>query len=165
MADLIFINYRRGTSARITTALHNRLRRHFGPQRVFMDVNSIGPGDDYINKLLEKVAECAAFIAVIGPGWSDLKDDAGRRRLDNPHDPVRVEMEAALRRDIHVYPVRVDGAQVPPAERLPDPLKPLVRHQAFEIRPDRFDTDAGELPRRLGATRHSTKREDAKPFA
>ena len=152
MADLIFINYRRGISAGITTALHNRLRWHFGP-RVFMDVTSIGPGDVYANKLLEKVAECAAFIAVIGPGWSDHKDDAGRRRLDDPQDPVRLEIEAALKRDsrdIRIYPVRVDGAQIPSEERLPDPLKRLVKHHAFEIRNDRFKADAGELATEIG---------------
>jgi len=114
-----------------------------------MDVDGIEPGVDFVKTLDDQVARCVAFLAVIGPGWTDLKNAEGQRRLDQPNDNVRVEIESALKRDIRVIPVLVDGARMPTAEELPDSLKPLSRRNAVTLSHHRFGTEVDELARAL----------------
>ena len=95
-----------------------------------MDIDGIEPGVDFVKALDEQVAQASAFIAVIGPGWTELKNAEGQRRLDQPNDHVRIEIESALKRDIRVIPVLVDGARMPTENELPDSLKPLSRRNA-----------------------------------
>jgi hypothetical protein len=141
----IFINYRRNTSSAAAGRLADRLMEHFDPNQVFMDVDAIEPGVDFVKALNDQVAQASAFIAVITPGWADVRNTAGKRRLDDPHDYVRVEIEAALKRDIRVLPVLIDGAQMVTPDDLPDSLKPLARRQAFEIAHHRFGADVDRL--------------------
>src|SRR6516225_12469926 len=111
MEGRIFINYRREMSADAAGRLSDRLIQYFDHDRVFMDIDSIEPGVDFVKTLDDQVAQCSAFIAVIGPGWTNLKNAAGQRRLDQPNDHVRIEIESALKRDnVRVIPVLVDGA-------------------------------------------------------
>ena len=91
----------------------------------------------------------SAFIAVIGPGWTDLKNAEGQRRLDQPNDHVRIEIELALKRDIRVIPVLVDGASMPTEKELPDSLKPLSRRNAVTLSHHRFGPEVDELARAL----------------
>ena len=74
-----------------------------------MDIDGIEPGVDFVKALDEQVAQASAFIAVIGPGWTDLKNAEGQRRLDQPNDHVRIEIESALKRDIRVIPGKTSG--------------------------------------------------------
>jgi hypothetical protein len=97
MAGKIFINYRR-TAGR----LHDRLTQTFGRKNLFMDVDHIPAGVDFVDYLPSQVAACDVFLAVIGPNWLDAKDDDGRRRFDSPHDFVTIEIAAALARNIRV---------------------------------------------------------------
>lgn len=149
MAGRIFINYRRENNAAAAGRLFDRLTQHFDRDHLFMDVDAIEPGVDFVRTLDEQVAQCSAFIAVIGRDWADLKNAAGKRRLEDPHDYVRVEIEAALRREIRCVPVLVDGARMPLAEELPDSLKPLTRRNAIEVAHHRFASDVDELARVL----------------
>jgi hypothetical protein len=122
-------------SMAITTAagrLHDRLAQTFGRNNLFMEVDHIPAGVDFVEYLHGQVAACDVFLAVIGPNWLDAKDDSGRRRFDNPDDFVTIEIAAALARNIRVIPVLVDGARTPKADRLPDSIKPLVRRNAVE---------------------------------
>jgi uncharacterized membrane protein YhaH (DUF805 family) len=146
----IFISYRRGLNAAAAGRLYDHLREHFGHDAVFMDVDGIEPGADFVATLEQQVSQCAAFLTVIGPGWADVRDSAGRRRLDDPRDYVRVEIEAALRRDIRVVPVLVDEAPMPSSDELPGTLAPLARRQAVEIAHPRFVADVDQLARSLG---------------
>jgi uncharacterized membrane protein YhaH (DUF805 family) len=141
----IFINYRRSTTAAAAGRLHDRLEQHFARRDLFMDVDAIEPGLDFVKILNDRVNSCRAFIAVIGTGWAEALDPAGGRRLDNPDDYVRVEIEAALKRDIRVIPVLVDGAQMPTAMELPPSLRPLVHRQAIELSHARFALDVDLL--------------------
>jgi len=145
MADKIFINYRREDSIGTAGRLHDRLAQAFGQQNLFMDVDSIPAGVDYVADLNNQVAACRVFLAVIGPNWLDAKDENGRRRLDNPDDFVTIEIAGALTRDIRVIPVLVDDARMPTADKLPDPIKPLVRRNAVELRNAQFGRDAETL--------------------
>lgn len=146
MKGRIFINYRREISAAAAGRLSGRLAPHFDHDRLFMDIDSIEPGVDFVKILDEQVARCSAFIAIIGPGWADLKNAEGHRRLDQPNDYVRIEIESALKRDrIRVIPVLVDGAPMPTAEQLPDSLKPLSRRNAVTLSHQRFNAEVDEL--------------------
>jgi hypothetical protein len=95
-------------------------------------------GADFVKVIENTVAKCDVLIAVIGKDWLALKDEYGERRLDNPEDFVRVEIGAALRREICVIPVLVDDAKMPRSRDLPDELKPLIRRNALRITGDQF---------------------------
>ena len=149
MAGRIFINYRRDDSIGTAGRLRDRLAQEFGSKSVFMDVDNIPAGVDFASYLDCQVAACNLFLAVIGPDWLGAKDATGRRRLDDPADYVRVEIAAALARDITVVPILVDGARMPTAEQLPDSLKPLVRRNAVEMRNTQFGRDADALTKKV----------------
>jgi hypothetical protein len=98
MAAKIFINYRREDSIGTAGRLHDRLAVTFGRKNLFMDVDHIPAGVDFVEYLQRQVAACDVFLAVIGPNWLDAKDDSGRRRFDDPDDFVTIEIAAALAR-------------------------------------------------------------------
>jgi membrane-associated protease RseP (regulator of RpoE activity) len=150
MAGKIFINYRRDDSAGTAGRLHDRLAQTFGRNNLFMDVDHIPAGVDFLEYLHSQVAACDVFLAVIGPNWLNAKDERGRRRFDNPDDYVTIEIAAALARNIRVIPVLVDGARTPKADRLPDSVKPLVRRNAVEVRNTHFGRDAESLASKVG---------------
>ena len=145
MTSKIFINYRRDDSIGTAGRLHDRLAQTFGRKNLFMDVDHIPAGVDFVNHLNSQVSGCDIFLVIIGPHWLNAQDDHGRRRLDNPDDFVVVEIAAALARNICVIPVLVDGAPVPRADELPDAIKPLVRRNAVEVRNTQFGRDAEAL--------------------
>jgi hypothetical protein len=138
----IFINYRRDDSRGLAGRLSDHLRRTFGPDAVFMDVDTMKPGFDFVKQLDVQVAQCDVVLAIIGANWFDAHDDKGQRRLESAHDYVRIELAAALTRDIPVIPVLVDGAIMPSEDALPDDLKSLARRHALELRYTRFNSDA-----------------------
>jgi hypothetical protein len=98
------------------------------------------------------VESCDVLLALIGDRWLTITGPDGRRRLDNPDDYVRLEIEAALARNVRVIPILVDGAQMPRADELPPSLGKLRRRQALELSPNRFDEDTGRLLRVLDRT-------------
>jgi hypothetical protein len=151
----IFISYRRDDTGAMARRLYDALCARFGPASVFIDVETIEVGADFADVIDAKVGFCDGLIAVIGATWSAAVDAEGRRRLDDSADWVRLEIAAALRRGIKVVPVLVDGAPMPSARELPEPL---ARHQAFNLRSARFEEDAGRLGaalERLGAGRNA----------
>ncbi len=159
MADKIFINYRREDSIGTAGRLHDRLADAFGAENIFMDVDDIPVGVDFVADLNSQVAACRVFLVVIGPNWLDAKDEGGARRLDNPDDFVTIEIAAALARDIRVIPVLVDNARMPKADKLPEPIRPLVRRNAIEVRNTQFHRDADTLVARMRETLVPGKRE------
>ncbi|MFZ0426234.1 MAG: toll/interleukin-1 receptor domain-containing protein [Xanthobacteraceae bacterium] len=149
MAGKIFINYRRGDDSGYAGRLYDRLQDKFEPQQIFMDVDSIAPGLDFVRELNDRVAECDVLLAVIGKDWIDARNAAGGRRLDDPDDFVRIEIAAALSRDKRVIPVLVGGAQMPRPEELPEPLRPLARRNAVRLTYERFRADTQGLVKAL----------------
>lgn len=141
----IFINYRRDDSRGLAGRLADRLRTRFGAHAVFMDVDGMKPGLDFVTQLDAQVSQCDAMLAIIGAHWFDARDDKGQRRLEGGHDYVRIEIASALKRDIPVIPVLLDGATLPPEDALPDDLKSLARRHAMELRYTRFNADAQAL--------------------
>ena len=114
---MIFISYRRGEDAGFAGRLFDRLGRTFRRQRLFMDVDSIAPGEDFVSILEARVAECDVLLALIGRGWLTAIDEAGGRRLDNGEDFVRIEIATALTLAQRGIPVLLAGMQAPPMGR------------------------------------------------
>ena len=141
----IFISYRREETAGQAGRLYDRLNGRFGADRVFMDVDSIAFGLDFTQAITEAVSRCEILLALIGREWAAVTDGRGRRRIDDPEDFVRVEIEAALQRDIRVVPVLVEGAELPEAGDLPPGLRPLVRRQALVLSHAGFGAEVSRL--------------------
>jgi len=130
----IFISYRRGETAAYAGWLEDTLSQHFGQQKVFRDVDSIEPGLNFAEVIERAVDSCEVLIAVIGENWLTVVDKNDRPRLQNPHDYVRIEIATALKRNIRVIPLLVQGATMPDADELPEDLAPLAQRNAVEAR-------------------------------
>ena len=141
----IFISYRRDDSAGYAGRLADHLSRHFGRELVFMDVDTISPGQDFTEVLDQNLSACAALIVVIGKSWLICADAHGRPRLNDPQDFVRTEIATALDRGIPVIPALVGGAAMPAQEDLPKALAVLARRQAIELSDTRFQQDCLRL--------------------
>jgi hypothetical protein len=147
MNSKIFISYRRDDSLVSTGRLYDRLKAHFGAESIFMDIDTIEPGLDFVDAIDQAVSSCDLHIAVIGPRWSTASGEKSHHRLDDPEDFVRLEIAAALRRGIRLIPASVEGASMPRASDLPDNLTSLVRRNATELSYARFDADVDRLIR------------------
>jgi hypothetical protein len=148
----VFLSYRREDSAAAAGRLSDRLISELGDGNVFMDVDGVPLGADFVERLQQEVSGCDALLAVIGPRWLDIVDEAGDRRLDDPNDFVRVEIAAALQREIPVIPILLDGTKIPRIDRLPEDLKLLSRRNGLDVRQASFHSDVGRLIRELKAT-------------
>ena len=152
----IFINYRRQDSEGYVGRLYDHLLRHFEAEQVFMDVDSIPMGVDFVTFLDEAVAQCDVLLAVIGPIWAAAANDEGARRLMLEDDFVRIEIEAAIRQGKTVVPVLVGGAKMPRTADLPITLHPITRRNAVELKHAQFAKDVDRLAegvRRLTAVK------------
>jgi hypothetical protein len=145
MASSIFISYRRGAAAGTAGRLYDVFSARFGDEHVFMDVDSIHPGDDFVEILTHTLDRCQAMVVVIDPSWLKATGPAGQRRLDEPGDYVRLEIERALSRSIGVFPALIDNARMPTRDDLPPTISRLAHRQAVEISSTRFKFDAGRL--------------------
>jgi TIR domain len=141
----IFISYRRQESSHLAGRLSDRLADRFGEGQVFIDVDAIEPGVDFAEAISRAVAVCQVLLAIIGPTWLTATDQRGGRRLDDPDDIVRLEIEAALARGVRVIPILVEGAVMPGRDDLPESLVGLARRNALLIRHESFRSDAGRL--------------------
>jgi TIR domain len=146
----VFLNYRRGDSEGQARALFVELTKLLGKDSVFMDVDSIALGRDFRTVLQERLGSCDVMVALIGPDWLDAADSSGNRRLDNPTDFVRQEIASALKRNIPVIPVLVQGARMPGSERLPVDLQDLPYRNGFELGHSTWESDVAEMVKRLG---------------
>jgi hypothetical protein len=145
----VFVSYRRLTAPGEARALVNALVARLGQSAVFMDVDSISLGRDFRRELHKTLEACDLMLVVIDKDWAAAKDESGRVRLEDAGDYVRMEIEAALKRDIAVTPVLVRGARMPAAEELPAEIKDLAYRNAFELSVNRWESDVQELIRRL----------------
>jgi TPR repeat protein len=159
MSGQIFISYRRDDASFPAGRLYDHLSRHFLKNQIFMDVDNLEPGADFLEAIKASVDSCEVLIAVIGKDWLSSTDKDGKRRLDKPDDFVRIEIATALKRGIGVIPVSVERTPIPDFGELPDDLKPLVRHNALEISHKRFD---GDLRRLIDAIERIFQEADAK---
>lgn len=132
----VLISYRRSDSADAAGRIYDSLVEAFGEEVIFKDVDSIPLGVDFKQYLDRKVGESSVFLAIIGDDWLEAVDEQGRRRLDDPDDFVRIEVESALARNIPVIPLLVRGAKMPGQESLPPSLGQLVHKNGIPVRAD-----------------------------
>ncbi len=156
----VFVCYRREAGVEAYSGrLRDALAAEFGDTAIFMDVDSVGPGEDWVKAIELALSECDVVLAVIHPGWVD--DD----RLADQNDVLRYELESALGRDLLVVPVLMDDASPPRQNQLPETLRTLARRQALPLRHSTWHTDLQPLVRairgRIGATRPPSGTEDA----
>src|SRR4051812_3580621 len=128
----LFVSYRRSDAPAHAGRLYDRLAGRFGADSVFHDLDSLEPGADFVDVIEQTLAGCDALIAVIGRDWEGIGESA-RRRVDEPNDWVRIEIATALKRNVRVIPVLVDGATMPSEAMLPEDLRRLARKQAVEL--------------------------------
>lgn len=141
----IFISYRREDTADATGRLVDLLVDRFGSARVFMDVDNIQFGQDFIRRINRAIAVCDVLLAPIGSKWLDAVDENGRLRICKPDDMVFLEIGAALERRILVIPILIDGAAMVGATELPEGLKDLARRHAVSLRHATFAEDAERI--------------------
>jgi|GEM_PF-1060628 len=133
----IFICYRRADSQAISGRIYDRLVAEFDKDNVFKDVNTIQAGSDWRGAVREAVSTCEVILVIIGPNWLKIKDKQGKRRLDDPNDTLRFEVETGLAREgAVVIPVLVHGASIPKADELPLDLRELAFKQSVVIHDD-----------------------------
>jgi hypothetical protein len=153
----VFISYRREDSRWPARQIYEAFKRHLPPEQVFIDIDSIPPGADFVEILEHQVGASEMVLALIGPGWLRNADPkTGRRRLDDPKDFVRIEICAALSRAIPVVPVLLEGAPMPEEDQLPGDMRMLVRRQAEFVEYRTFDADVDRLIKRLGLGKQTT---------
>jgi hypothetical protein len=150
----VFISYRREDAQDAAGRICDRLAREFGQHSVFMDVDNIPFGVDFREHLHTSVMQCDILLAVIGKTWLDSKTADGLRRLDNPDDFVRFEIELALKQPCTlVIPLMLHGTPVPSADKLPGSLKELAYRAAVDIRHTHFQRDLDALVEHLQGMR------------
>lgn len=142
----IFICYRRTDSGGHAGRVYDRLAARFGDDRIYIDIHNIPPGVDFVEHVRQAMQECAAVIVLIGQRWLVGEN---RKRLNQPDDHVRQEIEQALESMAQVYPVLVQDARMPAQADLPEDIRPLARRNAIEIRDASFEADVQPLIKAL----------------
>src|SRR5687768_2533393 len=145
MATNIFISYRKDDSKWNTQFLYDRLSHYFSSRAIFKDFNTIKPGDDYRQVINQALKKCHVLLVIIGKNWVNSKDENGLRRLENPEDLLRIEIETALARNIRVIPILYDNITMPSKALLPESLWPLTLRQSVSISETNFDYDIKHL--------------------
>ena len=132
----ILISYRRQDSADAVGRIYDRLVAEFGREAVFKDVDSIPLGVDFRTYLDEQVGKCTVLLAVIGRDWIIRKRSKGKSMLNDSKDFVRIEIEAALKREIPIIPLLVRGAPMPTDDLLPASITALAYRNGIPVRSD-----------------------------
>ena len=140
----IFICYRRRDTA-WAGRLSDSLKSDLGRLNIFRDIENIPPGVEFDKYITEAVSGCDALVAIIGPDWLSATDKFGKRRLDNPNDLVRLEIAAALKRNVRLIPILVSGGTMPEPEELPADLQQFARRQAYELTDAHWAEDCRRL--------------------
>jgi CHASE2 domain-containing sensor protein len=149
----VFMSYRRAESPGHSGRIFDRLRAALPDADVFMDVESIEPGTDWRERLSERIRAADVVLVLIGKDWCSLTDANGVRRLHDPHDVTRWEIESALAQGKRVVPILLDDAAPLRADELPPSIGAIAELQAMRIRHDAFDAGMEQLIARLTGRR------------
>lgn len=173
MRGQIFISYRRATDAWAVDKLRDELVAAFGAGNVFFDRETIPAGEDWDQRIDESIRDSAAVVVVFSKEWygrmnvppgappdapPGAVDAQPRRRIDDPRDKLRLEVEMALKHQRPIFPVIVDDSPEPRPEELPDSLRPVVKRQFLRIDVD-GNTEV-QMARLIGDIRHATAGND-----
>jgi hypothetical protein len=138
----VFISYRRGEAAAYAGRLYDRLAARFGKEKVFIDTENVGWGEDFVEVITSAAEACAVMIVLVSRGWS-------RGAEAEVDDYVRLEVATALGRKIRVMPILIQGASMPAPKELPEDLAPLVRRNALALSDTRWERDVEDLLKTL----------------
>jgi hypothetical protein len=141
----VFVNYRRSDTRHVAARIGEKLATRLGESRVFLDVQSIRPGRDFRVAVQAAIQHSAVMLVLIGPDWIVAAQPDGRRRLDDPDDHVRTEIEEGLQHDVVVIPVLIDGTPMPAENALPGALAPLAACHAMRVDHHHFRRDDAAL--------------------
>ena len=145
MAGGVFVSYRRDDAAHITGRIADAIAARIGRDRVFVDVDSVAPGEDFVRKIESSIHASGTFIAVVGSNWLSAATPQGQRRIDLDGDFIRLEVRTALAAGLRIVPVLVDNAPMPRAEDLPEDVRQFVRHNAVHLNHTTFTRDIQTL--------------------
>src|SRR5689334_21318044 len=144
----ILVSYRRSDSEQITGRIFDRLSQHYGKPSIFRDIDSIPPGIDFRDYINDALKETDVLLVIVGPKW--LGSKRGHARIDDDADPVRIEVEIALKRDIRVIPLLIGNTKMPSATQLPDSIKDFAFRNAVRVDPGAdFDHHCERLTRAI----------------
>lgn len=149
MSRPIFLSYRRSDSGDASLRLYEAIRRRFGAESIYLDTASTAWGEEWPSALEDAIAAADVVIVVIGPGWVTAQGEWGRRRIDQPDDWVRREIEIALGSGKPTLPVLVGNAAMPPPEALPPEIAGLASRQALPLRDEDWQQHAEALMTQL----------------
>jgi hypothetical protein len=151
MSKDIFISYRSADSEGWTNFIGTHLQQEFGEDRVYLDADSLEPGQRYAEVLLAQVAAAKVFIPVVGRNWLRATNKkSGMRRLDEPLDLLRREIETAIASGKLIIPVMVDDADIPTPADLPPSIRSLFEVEVVRIT---GKTKKGDISRLLASVR------------
>jgi len=154
----VFISYRRRDCQAQANGLHDGLRHRLGAASIFMDIDSIPPGVDFEQHIRDAIHVCDVVLVLIGDDWLNATGESGGRRIDEPEDFVRLEVESALASpQVRVIPVLVEGAQMPRSTELPESIRQLARINAIELSDRRWVGDIERLARLIEEIREQTR--------
>ncbi|MEZ5453830.1 MAG: toll/interleukin-1 receptor domain-containing protein [Thiothrix sp.] len=148
--EAVFISYRRDDSSGYTLAIYEQLKKALGDDAVFMDLDDIPHGEDFVEHIEKVLAKANTLLVMIGERWVNAANAKGRR-LDDPGDFVRLEVAKALHRNIRVIPVLLKNAQMPGVDQLPEDLHKLTRKNGIRIHDDQFEASVQRLLEAIAA--------------
>jgi hypothetical protein len=126
---IVFVNYRQTDTTRVAELVTQALVDRFGQRMVFLDRQAIDIGEVFTASIDFALRTARVLLALIGPAWATTTDRNGRRRLDDPGDHVRIEIERASQLGLAIVPVLVGLAELPRFRELPDSLSVLTRQR------------------------------------
>lgn len=147
----IFISYRRSEAEYIAGSLARDLRRHFGEEQIFRDKEDIEGGMSWRKKVLDEIDRHVAVLILISKGWVDVRDANGQRRIDNPDDPLRLEIADAIKDGAKIIPILLENAQMPSEQELPEELRPIAEINALKLRDAEWQFDLHRICKTLEA--------------
>lgn len=149
----VFISYRRSDCLAQANALNDGLKNRLKDVKVFMDMDSIPPGVDFERHIRREIAQTHIVLVMIGDNWLDV-GPTGVRRIDEPNDFVRLEIESTLAEEsTRLIPVLVEGASMPAPGELPASIARLARFNAIELSDQRWSQDIQRMAETIDRVR------------
>jgi hypothetical protein len=119
----VFISYRRKESSSFAGRLYDRLVQRLGEARVFMDVDSIKPGQDWTEAISHAVAQCGLMLVLIGHEWAQVRTGSSARISDTDDMCGLRSRPRSIKTSI--IPVLLEDATMPGRADLPETLVKL----------------------------------------
>ncbi|HSS47747.1 MAG TPA: TIR domain-containing protein [Thermoanaerobaculia bacterium] len=154
-----FISYRRSDREGniLAHVLFRELRRRYGEDSAFLDVDSRSPGLSFPVKVERALRVTDVVLAIIGPAWLQTLTE----RLGDSLDWVRYEVAESLKRsELPVVPVCLAGVEMPRSHQLPEELKDLSSRDGVTLDPcEDFESHLARLLSDVEHVLETTRRE------